>query len=81
MHELAIRQTARQVDIGGAFAQVFGRSPQRGLRSQRSNVIALILFWTGLTIARLNSVYSRGRKDSRSNSLRDIFAKAAASAP
>lgn len=81
MHELAIRLHGKQVDICGVFAAVFGYSPQRALRPTSYLEVALLPFWPGLPIARLNSVYGRGREDSRSNSLGSIFAAAAAGAP
>ena len=81
MHELAIRLHGKQVDICGVFAAVFGCSPQRALRPTSYLEVALLPFWPGLPIARLNSAYGRGRKDSRSNSLGSIFAAAAAGAP
>jgi hypothetical protein len=81
MHELAIRLHGKQVDICGVLTAVFGCSPQRALRPTSYLEVALLPFWPGLPIARLNSAYGRGRKDSRSNSLGDIFVAAAAGAP
>lgn len=81
MHELAIRLHGKQADICGVFAAVFGCSPQRALRPTSYLEVAQLPFWPGLPIARLNSAYGRGRKDSRSNSLGNIFAATAASAP
>jgi hypothetical protein len=82
MHELAIRVHGKQVDICGVFAAVFGCSPQRDRRPTSYLKVALLPFWPGLPIARLNSAQGRRRKDSRSNSLGIvIFAEATAGAP
>jgi hypothetical protein len=71
--------TSLQLDRRQAGGHLRGLRPsvwlQPSTRPSRSsiNVIALVPFWTGLIIARLNSAYSRDRKDSRSNSLGKHF--------
>lgn len=68
MHELAIRQTASKWAFAGSLPKCLA---ERSTRTSRPaiNVIALLPFWTGLAVARLNSAYGRTRKDSRCNSL------------
>lgn len=71
--------TSSQLDRRQASGHLRGLRPsvwlQPSTKPSRSsiNVIALVPFWTGLTIAQLNSAYSRGRKDSRSNSFGKYF--------